>query len=282
MDREPDRFGAAGRSEVESAAARLSIASRREDNPRVLAAEIKQFKTAVDRYLPVWRTSTVREYVEAIVVALVLALFIRQFIVQAFKIPSGSMIPTLRIGDQLLVNKFIYGFDVPFVKRKILPFRGPRRGEIIVFRFPSDPSKDYIKRVVGVPGDHVRMEKKRLYINGEEVEREYIGEYRYTEDEDPSGTVFNEKLGTYDHPILLADPIASPMDSFSLVVPEGKYFCMGDNRDRSNDSRYWGFVDAHLILGKAMVIYFSWPPAQWTRILDVVHAAKIEDSDLAK
>ncbi|MCZ7582386.1 MAG: signal peptidase I [Deltaproteobacteria bacterium] len=211
--------------------------------------------------MPVWRGSVVREYVEAIGIALLLALFIRTFMIQAFKIPSGSMIPTLLIGDHLIVNKAVYGFEIPFTYRKFLPYRTPKRGEIIVFRYPNDPTKDYIKRVVGIPGDRIEMRQKRLYINGEEIPLERLGPAPEFD-----AVLYEENLDGHKHKVLFSNPSPSLGDNFSVVVPENKYFCMGDNRDRSNDSRIWGFVDFHFIRGKAMIIYFSWPPTQWTRI----------------
>jgi signal peptidase I len=271
MESDPLLFTAAQRAEIGAAASRLEVASRTEENPDILADELKFFKKAVDKFLPPWRKSIVREYAEAIIIALILALFIRAFIVQAFKIPSGSMIPTLLIGDHLVVNKFIYGFEVPFKLKKVLPIRKPERGEIIVFRFPSDVTKDFIKRVVGAPGDRIRMENKRLYINDKEVPMELIGPYTYADQTDipQKGLLYEENLNGHKHKVLFSDTVPSMMDNFTVVVPQGKYFCMGDNRDRSNDSRFWGFVDFNLIRGKAMIIYFSWPPRQWTRILSL-------------
>jgi signal peptidase I len=271
IESDPVTFGAAQRSEIGSAVSRLEVACRSEENPRILTAELKNFKRIVDVFLPPWKKSFIREYVEAVVIAFILALFIRSFIVQAFKIPSGSMIPTLLIGDHLIVNKFIFGFEVPLTLKKVLPMSKPEKGEIIVFRFPSDPTKDFIKRVVGVPGDKIRMENKRLFINDVEVPRKLIGPYQYSDMSSypQNGILYEENLNGHAHKILLSDTIPSLADNFDIVVPEGKYFCMGDNRDRSNDSRYWGFVDFNLVRGKAMIIYFSWPPKQWTRLFNL-------------
>lgn len=254
---------------VEAKIARVQTLSSAEDaSPADLDDAIKDLKSAVDAHLPLWRSYIVRDYAEAIVVALALALVIRAFVIQAFKIPSGSMIPTLLVGDQLIVNKFMYGFEIPFTYKKVLPLRKPSRGDIIVFRFPQDPSKDFIKRVIGTPGDVIEMKDKELYVNGEKLPTRSEGRYEY---EDTSGVKVDaelliETIGDVEHKILLTDSFRSPLDNFRRVVPENQYFCMGDNRDRSNDSRYWGFVDASLIRGKAMVIYFSWPPSQWLRI----------------
>lgn len=179
----------------------------------------------------------VREYAESIIIAVLLALVIRTFIVQAFKIPSGSMEDTLAIGDHLLVNKFIYGSKIPFTDSRVLTIRDPRQGDVIVFEYPEDPSKDFIKRVVGVPGDTVEIIAKRVYVNG--------------------------KL--YSHPAEVhkeAEMIpkeANPRDfKAPVVVPADCYFVMGDNRDRSYDSRFWGCVKRDKIKGLAFIKYWSW------------------------
>lgn len=187
-----------------------------------------------------------REYTEAIVVAVILALFIRTFVFQAFKIPSGSMLPTLQIGDHLLVNKFIYGIKVPLTGTKLVPITSPDHGDIIVFRYPEDKSLDYIKRVIAVPGDTLEIIDKRVYINGKKTE-------------DKMAHFADQRI----LPKRLKDPRifkAGPnKDNFGpLLIPEGKWFVMGDNRDNSYDSRFWGFVDEKEILGKAMIIYWSW------------------------
>jgi len=177
----------------------------------------------------------IREYAESIVVAILIALFIRAFVVQAFKIPSGSMEPTLLVGDHLLVNKFIYGIKIPFVDRKLLVYKEPKRGDIVVFIFPKDKKKDFIKRVVGAPGDTVEVRHKKIYINGKHWDDPY-GVYR---DAEVTGMV--------------------PRDNFGpVVVPPDHVLVMGDNRDRSYDSRFWGFVPFDQIKGKALILYWSW------------------------
>jgi len=236
-------------------------------NPGAIDNHTKNCKQLVDQIVPWWRTSLVTEYVEVIVVALALAFFIRSFFVQAFKIPSGSMIPTLRVGDHILVNKFLYGFSIPIVDKKIMSFTRPRRGDIIVFKFPQDPSKDYIKRVIGIPGDTIRVKDTSLFINGIEMPKKLEGSYRF---EDPpnfeqTSDLFIETIDGKKHNILY-DENAVRLGEIVKTVPPGQYFCMGDNRDRSNDGRYWGFVPFDNIKGKAMIIYFSWPPGQFTRI----------------
>ncbi|MHC1791657.1 signal peptidase I [Solidesulfovibrio sp.] len=173
------------------------------------------------------------EYLEALAVALVLAFFIRTFVVQAFKIPSGSMLDTLLIGDHLLVNKFLYGTRIPFTDTVVMPLEEPQRGDVIVFEFPEDTTKDFIKRIVGVPGDVVEMKDKVLTRNGEKLVEPYI---KHT---DPAPQQRRDNFGP-------------------ITVPAGKYFVLGDNRDESYDSRFWGFVDKDKIRGKAWVIYWSW------------------------
>jgi signal peptidase I len=184
------------------------------------------------------------EYLEAIVTALVLALIIRAYIVQAFKIPSGSMIPTLLIGDHILVNKFIYGTKIPFTDKRILIFRRPDKGDIIVFKYPEDPRKDFIKRVVATGGDTVEERNKAVYVNGVRLSEPYA--HHYDNGLRPVGN--------------------DPRDNFGpITVPKNKIFVMGDNRDQSYDSRYWGFVDLKEVLGKALIIYWSWDPDDWAR-----------------
>jgi signal peptidase I len=186
--------------------------------------------------------SKVREYAEAIILALILALFIRTFVIQAFKIPSPSMVPTLLVGDHILVNKFLFGFSVPFADGKIMSMREPERGDVIVFRYPRDRKLDFIKRCIAVGGETVEVREKQVFINGEPIE-------------------------TAQAVFLDAGSMLNGRDTFGPVtVPEGKVFVMGDNRDNSNDSRFWGFVDLADVKGKAIVIYWSWNKAKsWPR-----------------
>ena len=185
------------------------------------------------------KKSAVREYTEAIIIALVLALFIRTFIVQAFKIPSGSMLQTLLIGDHILVSKFIYGIKNPFSGSVLIPIKSPQRTDIVVFKYPKNPKLDYIKRVIAITGDTVEIKNKNVYINGTAIDE---ASYKKITDKDN---------------ILPAS--ASPRDNFGPVtVPEGSIFVMGDNRDNSYDSRFWGFVDLKEVRGKAFIIYWSW------------------------
>lgn len=177
------------------------------------------------------------EYAKAVGTALLLALFIRAYFVQAFKIPSGSMIPTLLIGDHILVNKFIYGTKIPFSDKRILVLRKPQKGDIIVFKYPEDPSRDFIKRLVAAEGDVIESKNKVIYVNGQPVYEPYT---QHTDDSlKPRGIEPRDNFGPY-------------------IVPKGKYFMMGDNRDQSYDSRYWGYVDMKYIKGKALIKYWSW------------------------
>jgi signal peptidase I len=190
------------------------------------------------------KKSLLWEYVEAIVTALVLALLIRSFIIQAFKIPSGSMIPTLLIGDHILVNKFLYGTTIPFTDKKILILRHPEKGDIIVFKYPQNPEKDFIKRVMATEGDIIEERNKVIYRNGNALSEPYIQHV----DTRPTFSAMD------------------PRDNFGpITVPKNKLFVMGDNRDQSYDSRYWGFVDLSEVRGKALVIYWSWDPGNWVR-----------------
>lgn len=218
--------------------------------------------------------SIFREYAEAIIIALVLALFIRTFVIQAFKIPSGSMLPTLKIGDHLLVNKFIYGVKVPFTGNILIPLKDPKHYDVIVFKYPKNPKLDYIKRVIGVEGDTVEARNKQIYINGEPIKDKYA--FHTYDASIPGDPECNVSVPPDDN--------RNCRDNFGPYhVPEGKVFVMGDNRENSYDSRFWGFVDEEAILGKALIIYWSWDvtkplfslarlkSVRWHRIGDVIH-----------
>jgi signal peptidase I len=174
--------------------------------------------------------SKVREYAETLIIALLIALFVRAFVVQAFKIPSESMKPTLLVGDHLLVNKFIYGIKIPLTDKKIIRFSNPQRGDVIVFVPPHERNKDFIKRVIGLPGDKVEVKGREIYINDTLIE-------------DPWGKYF---------------PPGNLIDFGPKVVPPDSLFVMGDNRNNSQDSRYWGFASLNDVLGKAFIMYWSW------------------------
>ncbi|MBI5568863.1 MAG: signal peptidase I [Desulfomonile tiedjei] len=187
------------------------------------------------------RKSRFREYAEAFGVALVIALIVRTLVIQAFKIPSSSMENTLLIGDHIFVNKFLYGYHIPFTKGRVLQFSTPKRGDIIVFVYPEDRSKDFIKRVIGLPGETVEIRNKRVLIDGKQLEEGYV---RYVD-------------GLSEERMIPARDSHPP-----VKVPPDKLFVMGDNRDRSSDSRFWGFVDMDAVIGKAVIIYFS---IDWSR-----------------
>jgi signal peptidase I len=183
--------------------------------------------------------SMLREYFESICVAVILALFVRTFIFQAFKIPTGSMEENLLVGDHLIVNKMIYAPTETALERKLEPIRSVRRKDVIVFKFPDEPQRDFIKRVIGLPGEHIRIEKKTVYINGEPLDEPYV-HFIYP----PGGN--GEIYG---------DPRGDNMPE--MVIPEGQYFVMGDNRDNSLDSRFWGTLSGDLLKGRALMIYWS-------------------------
>jgi len=186
---------------------------------------------------------------------LLVVFILRGFIAEPFRIPSGSMLPTLEIGDFILVNKFSYGIRLPVLKTKVVSFSGPERGDVMVFRFPQDEKVNYIKRVVGLPGDQIDYIDKRLYINGELVENVDDGTYV------PFGKQrelrrFNEVLPDREHSILIDR--GRSKNIANVIVPEGQYFVLGDNRDHSLDSRYWGFVPDENVVGKAFYVWFHW------------------------
>lgn len=196
---------------------------------------------------PRWQ-KVLKEYVEALAIALVLALFIRTFVIQAFKIPSESMVETLLVGDHLLVNKFSYGVKLPFTEKVLLKVGDPAHGDVIVFEYPENRDLDYIKRIVGLPGDVIELKSNVLYRNGQKV----------------------------DEPYKRVDPTPVPGAKITfgpVTVPADQYFVMGDNRDHSQDSRYWGFVPREYIRGKAWVLYWSWAGGadiRWNRLGNVI------------
>ena len=198
--------------------------------------------------------SKMQEYIEAIIIAILIALVVRTFIVQAYKIPSGSMKPTLLVGDHILVNKFIYGIKIPYFRKILLPVTDPNRGDIVVFIYPNDRSKDFIKRVIGLGGDTIEIKNKKIFINGNE---------------------YSDSFGVYVDPTIYPAAM-QPRDNFGPVkVPAGTIFVMGDNRDESMDSRFWGFVDLKDVEGKAFIIYWSWnrddQNLRWKRLGHLLH-----------
>jgi signal peptidase I len=213
-----------------------------------------------------FQKSTAREYFESIVVAVILALFIRTFVVQAFKIPTGSMEPNLLVGDHLLVNKFVFAPAATGLERAVMPMRPVVRGDVVVFKYPEDPERDFIKRIVGMPGETIEIKGTQVLVNGTAIAQPFA------------------------HFLLPHDPAASshegdPREHFGPVtVPAGHYFAMGDNRDNSQDSRYWGFLPAHFIKGRALMIYWSFASddggsavtglvggTRWSRLFHQIH-----------
>ena len=199
-------------------------------------------------------------------------LLLRSFIVEPFRIPSGSLEPTLLVGDFLVVNKFAYGLRLPVWEKKVLSISNPKTGEIAVFRWPPDPTFDYIKRVIGVPGDKVSYHNKVLTINGQVMKQTFI---EYTTDESSGNTVskYRENLNGVEHDIYVRPDV--PAVDVDVTVPAGSYFMMGDNRDDSADSRFWGFVSDDYLRGKASLIWMSWNAktfmVRWNRLGRVIH-----------
>ena len=221
---------------------------------------------------PEQRPSKVIEYSRSFFPIFFIVLFLRSFLIEPFRIPSGSLEPTLLVGDFLAVNKFSYGIRLPVLENKIIPISSPKNGDIAVFRWPPDPSFDYIKRVIGVPGDKVSYHNKVLTINGHEMTQKFM---KYTTDESSGKAVANyrENLNGVEHEIFTRPDIKAV--DFEIEVPKGQYFMMGDNRDDSADSRYWGFVpDSHL-RGKAMLVWMSWngktDMVRWSNIGKLIH-----------
>jgi signal peptidase I len=224
-----------------------------EPNRSRLAAALKTPPEGESSTVTPERKSALREWGEALGVALILALVIRSFVVQAFKIPSGSMLPTLQIGDHILVNKFIYGVRLPILGNMLLEVGTPKHGDVIVFVYPEDPQKDFIKRVVAVAGDVVDVRAKKLTVNGEPVSDPYA---HFADGESIGGQPQRDNFGPF-------------------TVPRGTVFVMGDNRDRSYDSRFWGPVQLDQVKGKAFLIYWSWDGddrwIRWERLGDLIY-----------
>lgn len=207
-----------------------------------------------------FQKSTLREYCESILVAVVLALFVRTFVFQAFKIPTGSMKPNLLVGDHLIVNKFIFAPTASALERALLPMRPIRRGDIIVFKFPEEPERDFIKRVIGLPGETLELENQTMIINGQPLAEEYA-HYLFAPAVDTTGDL-RRKYGP-------------------VTVPAGHFFMMGDNRDDSQDGRFWGFLPQSYVKGRALFIYWSFDvpddgsgggfAPRWSRLFHQIH-----------
>ena len=206
-----------------------------------------------------FKKSTAREYFESIVVAVILALFIRTFVVQAFKIPTGSMEENLLIGDHLLVNKFVFAPTLTGLENTLLPIDPIRRGDILVFKYPEDPERDFIKRTIGLPGETIELRDKVVYVDGKPLNEPYV-HFLFPVDDNAPNTVDVSGSGVQ-------------LNYGPVVVPPDMYFMMGDNRDNSEDSRYWGFMPRSYVKGKALFVYFSFGEGgvRWSRLLHQIH-----------
>lgn len=266
-----------------------------------MATAMKDLDRVVDEVLGFAKKGSVREFVESIAVAVAIAAFLRAFVLEAFKIPSESMIPTLLVGDHIFVNKFVYGLRVPFSNAWFVQWGEPERGDVIVFRFPGDTSKDFIKRVVGLPGDRIRVEGREVWVNGEKLGRDGPVALEYTEDaepgappkfpvvhrtdayrEHPSGAAEQAYSVLYERRDLERMPLPAGIEHPGLscthdvagrpdeCVVEPRYlFVMGDNRDNSHDSRGWGGVPRDYVKGRAMFVWWSWAQLsgfRWDRL----------------
>jgi signal peptidase I len=209
------------------------------------------------------KKSVAREYFESLVIAVILALFVRTWVFQAFKIPTGSMEQNLLIGDHLIVNKMIFAPTMTGLERAILPGRQIRRGDVIVFKYPVEPDRDFVKRVIGLPGERLELHRKKIFINGKALEERYV---QFLEPPSTDGPPHVDDLREEYGPV---------------TVPAGQYFMMGDNRDNSQDSRFWGFMPLSYVKGQALFIYFSleddasmshiFSGIRWSRLLNRVH-----------
>jgi len=239
------------------------------------------------------REPVVTEYARSFFPVLFVILLLRSFVAEPFKIPSGSMIPTLRIGDFILVNKFAYGLRLPVLNNRFLDLGSPQRGDVMVFRYPGHscerggqpvrslnpcnqpiqavPHQNYIKRVIGLPGDEITYRNKILYVNGEEIVQQYIGPYTGPSEQTQSlasGRVSDEKLGSEAHRMMTL-PSRPPDREGTWTVPDASYFVMGDNRDSSADSRSWGFVPEQNLVGRAMIVWMNWDGGLFSPDIDL-------------
>ncbi|KEQ17967.1 signal peptidase I [Endozoicomonas numazuensis] len=240
-------------------------------------AAIESFKSSTgsepdqDALAKLEKEPSIIETSKSIFPVLALVLVLRSFLFEPFQIPSGSMIPTLQVGDFILVNKFDYGLRLPVIGTKVVSINEPQRGDVMVFKEPANPNINFIKRVIGIPGDKVRYMNKKLTINGQPVPEKYIAELR---DEGGPYQLFEETIDGKNHQIRKDLGLRSLRAEGVWVIPEGQYFMMGDNRDRSNDSRYWGTVPEKNIVGKAIYIWMHWPT--WTQLPSFKNNGTIE------
>jgi len=236
----------------------------------------RRMDKAVQNSIEAPREPVLVEYSRSLFPVLLIVLVFRSFLFEPFKIPSGSMIPTLLVGDFIVVNKFSYGVRLPVLNKKIISTGMPERGDVVVFRYPNDPAVNFIKRAIGLPGDTITYRDKQLFVNGEKVERESEGRFETNEVKctTPAADAvrYTETLETAVHGILQHGTRGGRNGQW--VVPEGHYFMMGDNRDRSNDSRMWGFVPEENLLGRAVGIWLNFDfekgCADWSRVGDSI------------
>jgi signal peptidase I len=270
LNRHGHRLSKATREEIGGVADELEASARKADHEATCAAMVK-LDDLEHRHLAFAKKSAFREYADSIGVAVLVALLLRAFVVEAFKIPSGSMIPTLEVGDHIFVNKFIYGLRIPFTKIKFFEWRKPKRGEVVVFIYPSDPDKDFIKRIVAVEGDRIAVRRDVLYVNGEEVPHQRMpGLWSYWDLVDERNQDWDQKVAIRvneqvngERYMTIHEPHSSYLGDYprdggeAYTVPPGSVFVLGDNRNNSHDSRFWGPVPLENIKGKAMVVWWS-------------------------
>lgn len=235
------------------------------------AADLRNAGGTVDAVDRIRREPIMVEYARSFFPVILFVFVLRSFLFEPFRIPSGSMLPNLLVGDFIVVNKYAYGVRLPVINKKVITIADPARGDVMVFRFPRDPSVNYIKRVVGVPGDHISYRDNKLHINGKIVSYDKQDDYIYRDISGGERKFFQflEQLEgeSGEHRIILEEGSYAP-GPIELTVPEGQYFVMGDNRDNSNDSRYWGFVPDANVVGKAFMIWFSWDlRMNWDHVL---------------
>ncbi len=262
------RIPAGPSAEIREATDKAEQAARGRDLEPLRDA-ITALDQAMDKHLAFARKSTAREYAESIGVALAVALLLRAFVVEAFQIPSGSMIPTLEIGDHIFVSKFAYSVGIPFTNKKLVEFKPPARGDVIVFKYPKGEETDYIKRVIGLPGDRIEVRKNQIFVNGEPMARQEIDQACRYDEHSASGefegtrdcTLWSEQLDHKSHR-LIQIPQQMPSQFGPFTVPPRSVFVMGDNRDNSNDSRVWGTVPFELIKGRALIVWWSRDPSR--------------------
>jgi len=238
---------------------RLFLRSGRMARAQALAAAGGSEAERQQRAVEASREPIIVEYARSFFPVILIVLLFRSFVAEPFKIPSGSMMPTLLVGDFILVNKFAYGLRLPVLNTKIFEVGEPQRGDVFVFRYPRNPKIDYIKRVIGLPGDEIMYRNKTIFVNGKEIPQTYIGPYVGSGDEGrkiAGAEIRHENLAGVEHDILTWPLHAGAEGTFR--VPAGHYFAMGDNRDNSEDSRYWGFVPEANLVGRAFVIWMNW------------------------